>query len=179
MTIHEEPADRPPVQEMANRAATAGAGLAAAAKAVALADHKRMLDEANRRTREGHVAMMLAAGFDPDSLKTDEDDEMGGDVTVTGDIHITTTPPAPQSPSAQQTAPSDAEPRKPSKAAAAALPLAAAALGTGLGAAGLAAVKMMKPTTPTPAVQPATHPRFTDTDTQYELRLSTGEPNSS
>lgn len=173
MTNHEEPTDRPPVQEMANRAATAGAGLAAAAKAVALADHRRMLDEAHRRTREGHVAMMRAAGFDPASLKTDEDDEMGGDVTVTGDIHITTASPA------QQEAPKSDEPKTGSKFASGALPLAAAALGTALGAAGVAAVQMMKPNQPAPVVQPDT-PRFTDTDTdtQYELRLSTGEPST-
>ena len=161
-----EPPDRPPVQEIANRAATAGAGLAAAAKAVALADHKRMLEEHRRRTREGHVAMMRAAGFDPATLQTDGDDDMGGDVTVTGDIHVT----MPQSSSA-----GDAQPKKPSRLSAVAGPLAAALLGTGLGAVGVAtALQSFRPQTP--AVQPPAPPPFvdTDTDTQYELRLSTG-----
>lgn len=83
----QERVDRNPIQEIANRAASAGAGLAAAAKAVGLADHKRMLDHASTRVREYHEAQMMAMG-----LTREEIDAMApgaedmGDVITTGDI---------------------------------------------------------------------------------------------
>jgi hypothetical protein len=74
---------------MGYRASTWGAGLAAAAKAVAVQDHKRLLDDAARRVRDSHRAQMEAVGMTPEAT----DDEMG-DVNVSGD-HITYQMPRP------------------------------------------------------------------------------------
>lgn len=150
------PTDRKPLEEMANRAATAGAGLAAAAKAVAVADHKRMLDDHARRVRDSHRLQMKKLGLEVNDA---EDDEMG-DVFVCGDITTTTAtqPPATTQPT--------------SAAAPKILPyvLAAALAGGGLGL-GAAAL----PTLLSRGKQPVPAPSDTDTDTQYELRITSGE----
>ena len=152
-TTPAEPQDRPPLQELANRAATAGGGLHAVAFAVGVEDHRRMLADHAARVRDGHRAAMQAAGFAPP--ETSEDDEMG-DITVTGDIHTHVLPP-------QQSA-------GPSSALKTGLALAAAALGGAGTTAGL-----MSALKPQPAVvAPATPQASQDADTKYELRISGG-----
>jgi hypothetical protein len=151
--------DRQPLEEIANRTATAGAGLAAAAKAVGLADHKRMLEDHARRVRDGHRVQMRSLGME---ASEPEDDEMG-DVFVCGDI----TQPTPTS-------------QPPIAATQKILPyvLAAALAGGGLGVGGatipilMALANQGKATTPV-AEQPTVP--ATDADTQYELRISRGE----
>jgi len=86
--------DETPIQEISKRTAEAGAGLAAAAKAVALADHRRMLHDHANRVQDSHECQMRAAGFEPKD-RGGEDDEMG-DITVTGDIHYQQPPDAKQ-----------------------------------------------------------------------------------
>ena len=157
MAESQKAVDRPPLEEIANRAATAGAGLAAAAKAVALEDHRRMLRDYARRLRDSHEAQMRAAGIEPSAT---EDEDMG-DISVSGDTYFA--PP----PSAQG---NGSESGKKS----AVLPVLLAALSSALGGAGLTAGVMSVLNRPQPQV---VTPQFedTDTDTQYELRLSGGD----
>lgn len=157
------------MEEIANRAATSGAGLAAAAKAVGLADHKRMLEDHARRVRDSHRVQMARLGLE---LPADEGDDMAGDIFVCGDITnqapVAATPTATQPITQQPTAqPANAA----STTAAKVWPyVLAAALGSGgLGAGVMAAINSL--TSSPPAVQPAA----VDTDTEYELRISSGE----
>ena len=76
-------ADRPPMEEIAKRTAEAGAGLAAAAKAVALQDHQRMLRDHADRVKDGHRWMAKVSGADV----TDREGDDMGDIIVTGDIY--------------------------------------------------------------------------------------------
>lgn len=76
------------VQEIAQRAAETGPGLAAAAKAVGLQNHQRMLRDAANRVRDSHLAQMKAAGFDPGNAPEDD----MGDIIITGDIQYAPAP---------------------------------------------------------------------------------------
>lgn len=153
--------DRLPIPEIANRAATAGAGIAAAAKAVGLADHKRMLEDHAQRVRDTHRMQMAALGH-PIAAADAESEDMGGDVFVCGDITTT------------QQAPPPAAAATPAAAAAVKIwpYVLAAALGSGgLGLGTAAAINAWTSRTETPSVgQPAADP-----DTQWELRISSGE----
>lgn len=144
--------------EMANRAATAGAGLAAAAKAVALGDHKRLLDDYAQRVRDSHRAGMQALGVE---LPPEPEGDDMGDVFVCGDI-TTTTQQAPQETQAIQAGPAPTKEQK-------IWPyVLAAALGSGGLGVGLSALLNALTAKDSPAiVQP-------DTDRQYEVRISSG-----
>lgn len=75
--------DRPPIEEIAKRTAEAGAGLAAGAKAVGLADHREMLRDHARRVRDDHEWAKQLRGQEPSAAGGDE----MGDIIVTGDIY--------------------------------------------------------------------------------------------
>lgn len=96
--------NRPAKEEIAKRAAEAGAGLAAAAQAVGLEDHRRMLRDASKRLRDGHRAMMRAAG-QPETSDASDGDMGGGNIYVTGDIdaHPMSLPWAPPPPKGMPT----------------------------------------------------------------------------
>ena len=79
--------DLSPTQELAKRAAEAGGGLAAAAKALGLQDHQRLLRDSARRVRESHRGMAKAAGME-DTLEAAGAGDDLGDILVTGDINI-------------------------------------------------------------------------------------------
>lgn len=66
-------------------------GLNAAAFAIGLEDHRRMLADAAQRTRDGHKAMMKAAMGDPTPTVGEQD---VGDILVTGDITYSMSSPA-------------------------------------------------------------------------------------
>lgn len=74
-----------PTQEIAKRTGEAGAGLAAAASAVGLADHREMLRDHAARIRDGHRLQMELLGIKAEEPKPEEDD-MG--IMVTGDINV-------------------------------------------------------------------------------------------
>ena len=132
--------------------------MAAGAKAVALHDHKRMLDDHARRVRDSHRIQMQKLGLKPEDMA--EDDDMG-DVFVCGDITTTNQAPSPGD-------------GKQSSTTTKILPyVLAAALAGGGAAAGLPALVSalrQPPDQPPVATQPGV-----DTDTQYELRISSGE----
>jgi len=156
------PRDRQPYEEMANRAATAGAGLAAAAEAVGLQDHMRMLKQHAIRLRDAHRLHLQSLGIETPAPGGDmSDDEMGGDVHVQGDTtNYQVTP--------QQTSTAPAPPSSGPNW----LQAAAAAV---LGAGALALIQWAAtPKQPTPGQPP---PPAVDTDTRnaYILDLSTGD----
>lgn len=159
MATVEEPRDRSPVEEIANRSATAGSGLAAAAQAVGLQAHQRMLAEAERRTREGHLAMMRAAGFEPSQLIEEQDDM--GNISVSGDTHV------------QMVPDSQPNPQQPASAGRSLLPyVLAAALGmggVGLGVTLPVISSLLTRPSPTPTTGP-------DADTQYQLEFGDPKP---
>ncbi len=75
----------------------AAAGLAVAARAVGLADHRRMLAAHATRVDQSHKAMAKAAGMGdlvPETLS--ESDDTMGDIVVTGDIYNTAPSPEPR-----------------------------------------------------------------------------------
>ncbi len=76
---------RTPNQEIAKRTGEAGAGLAAAASAVGLVDHREMLRDHAARIRDGHRLQMALLGIKAEEPKPEEDD-MG--IMVTGDINV-------------------------------------------------------------------------------------------
>ncbi|MDD4892005.1 MAG: hypothetical protein PHU85_18955 [Phycisphaerae bacterium] len=95
------------VQEIAQRAAETGPGLAAAAKAIGIQDHQRMLRDAANRVRDSHRAQMKAAGFDPGNPPEDD----MGDIIITGDIQYAPAPtPEPVAPAANTSASTAAPP---------------------------------------------------------------------
>lgn len=71
-----------PAEETAERSAETMPGLAAAAAAVGLENHRRMLHQHAKRTTEGHKAQMGALGIDVG----DEDSDEMGNIVITGDI---------------------------------------------------------------------------------------------
>jgi hypothetical protein len=75
--------DRPPLEEIAKRAAEAGAGLAAGAKAVGLANHREMLRDHAKRVRDDHEWAKQLRGQEPTVAGGDD----MGDIIVTGDIY--------------------------------------------------------------------------------------------
>lgn len=162
--------DRSPVQEIGKRTAETVPGLQAAAHAVGLEDHRRMLRDNASRVRDGHRAMMLAAGFNPRQLgASDEADDadMGG-IVVTGDITYSgVMPPAMQQQMQSQPAP----------AVAGGLPgwvksglVATGMVGSALGGALLPGL-MGGSSQPPAAQQPSEPPKYTDTNTNYELQI--------
>lgn len=164
-------ADRQPVAEIANRAATAGAALAAAAKAVALSDHKRMLDDHASRVRHSFRAGLAKLGYE---VPPAAEDDMAGDVFVCGDITTQLAPePVPQmtpAPVPVQSPPVSTTQTPPASTSKVWPYVLAAALGSGgLGAGVTAAINTWTSRTEPPSVgQPAP-------DTQWELRISSGE----
>lgn len=161
----DEPLDRGPIEEIANRSATAGAGLAAAAHAVGLQDHKRLLDMQARNLERAWQIGMRTLGVGSGELAgaaTTEADEMGGDVNVAGDTHIHITPAEPP--------PTPTTPTPPSSAL---LPWVLTALLAGGSGAGLL-VNWLK--TPPAATTPSPSPDFTDTSERTTIGLSTGDP---
>lgn len=151
------PPDRTFEQEVAKRAGEAGGGLAAAAKAVGLRDHARMLDRHDQRLRRGEELGYRALGVSGQQLDELSGAGQGGDdvgdIVVTGDqTYNITQPPQRPAPSGQPGWSS-------------VLPWAlAAALGGGM------ASQWMRPApSPAPVQQ---QQQGQDTDTQYELRIS-------
>lgn len=161
-TQQQDPAtDRPPLEEIRNSIASALPRLAIAGRAAGLENHMQMLADHRRRLLDGHRAQMAALGQPATDPPGDED--MG--VHIAGDTnnYITATQPsAATSPISRM------------------LPyvLAAAALAGGGGVGGaLLATQLAKPATAVveQVVQPTQPVTDTDTDTQYELRISSGE----
>lgn len=162
-----EPTDRGPIEEIANRSATAGAGIAAAAHAVGLQDHKRLLDMQARNLERAWQMGMRALGLSSEDLAgiaETEADEMGGDVNVAGDTHIHLAPV-----DQQQNNQRPATPPTPSGSSSL-LPWVLTALLAGGGSTALL-MNWLRPSTPTP-------PGFVDTDTSERttIGLSTGDP---
>ena len=87
MSAPSPPESQTPTEEVSERLSQAGTGLAMAARAVGLEDHRRMLAGVNRRTEEGHRAMAQAAGMEAALSPTDESGSAMGDIFVTGDIY--------------------------------------------------------------------------------------------
>lgn len=149
------PQDRTPEQEVAKRTAEAGGGLAAAAKAVGLRDHARMLDRYDQRLRRGEELSYRAMGMTGRQLDESSGAGQGGDdvgdIVVTGDQTYNITQPPQQSQPSGQPGWSSV------------LPWAlAAALGGGM------ASQWLRPApSPAPVQQ-----QGQDTNTQYELRIS-------
>lgn len=81
-----ESLDRGPLEEMAKRAGEAGAGLVAAAHAVALKNSVAQQEAYNRRVADSHRAG-LATMQSGDELIPREDSAVGGDIIVTGDLY--------------------------------------------------------------------------------------------
>ncbi len=75
--------DRPPMAEMAKRAAEAGAGFAAAGKAVALQDYVERTKQARQRVRDSHIIRNKLIGGEPDETEP----EAMGNIIVTGDVY--------------------------------------------------------------------------------------------
>lgn len=130
-----------PAMEMAERVAETLPGLKAAAAAVGLQDHQRMLRDHARRVKDSHRLMAEAAG-----LKVDESVDDMGDIIITGDI--THQPPKEKPPAPLGTL--------------AKVGMAAALLGTG------AAIPLGVNAL---ANRPASAPAVTDNDTPWELRI--------
>lgn len=114
-----------PREELAKRFAEAGGGLQAAAFAVGLEDHRRMLKEYADRVRDSHKFMAKAAnmptegtvaGKQSSEKPSASEDDMGG-IMVTGDnhYHYTTnnTLPPPQQFQLESPAPSQLQPQMP------------------------------------------------------------------
>lgn len=126
-----------PIQEIAERAAEA-AGLTTAKHAAALGHHLRLMEDARRRTWDGHKAGMRAVGAgEPLPMHGEGDDEMN--ITITGDIHQQPAPPQPTM-----------QPQQPaSKAVTAALAAGMLGLGAGGGMAAMAALDQFRQSPPT------------------------------
>jgi hypothetical protein len=168
-------AGRTPTQEVAKRAAEGGTGIATAAYAVGLQNHKNMLAQHASRQVTSFKAMVLAAmgGNQQDRNKlieqalAEDGGNMGGDVLVTGDINIDnhlpdsakpTPTPAPQ---IQPQAPAQKSGVLPWLAGAAATGVVGTALGVG------GSYLLNKPT-PTPPVPAAVN---TNTTSGFNIRL--------
>lgn len=145
-------------QETRSSLARGIAGLGLAAKAVGLEDHRRMLRDAANRVRDSHRAQMEAAGLK--ATKPTEDDDMG-DIHI-GDLNMQAPPRQPSQSSGMSTAAKLAM---------------AGAMALGSGGLGAATTAILLDRDPPPVVaQPS--PKSDDmddpdTDTQYELRIST------
>lgn len=79
--------DRPPMEEIAKRAAEAGGGAAAAAKGLALMRMKSNQEAATRREQDSHVIGMQTLGMKKDDMVDSGEDTVGGNVIITGDIN--------------------------------------------------------------------------------------------
>lgn len=149
-----------PAEKIAERVADIAPGLAAAAKAVGVEDHRRMLRDHARRVMDSHRMQAKALGMG-DVASESSDDDMG-DIIVTGDIHYSGAS-APQLPWAkdqpQQPQPTPEPPSQPpedeSLLSKLAKPAAIAAGTMAAGGIGAAAVNTLWPDDPPPVVQPA------------------------
>lgn len=179
-TAQPNPQSQTPAEEAAERVAEATPGLAAAAAAVGLQDHRRALDAHARRVNDDHRMGLSALGFD-NLAETMSDDAMG-DILITGDIHASDPsqvvnalkgqggqqqqpepPPQPQAPPPQQPSQQPAQSNGSNgnlPKTLAALGLAAAGVGAGVGLP-VAAYNLTKPS-------PA---EFVDTDTDSNTRV--------
>jgi len=149
-----------PSEKIAERVADLAPGLAAAAKAVAIQDHRASLRDFRQRVRDSHRMQAKALGMG-DVVSDSSDDDMG-DIIVTGDIHYSGAS-APQLPWAkdqpQQTQstpePPAPQPEEPSLLSKLAKPAAIAAGAAAAGGIGAAAVNALWPDDPPPVMQPA------------------------
>jgi len=80
------PVDRLPIDEVAKRVAEAGGGLTAAAKAIAIENYRANQQSHRRRLADDHKLGMKLNGLEPSEQAQPEDD-LVGDVIVTGDIY--------------------------------------------------------------------------------------------
>jgi hypothetical protein len=168
-------AARSPTQELAKRAAEGGGGIATAAYAVGLGNHKNMLGQHAQRQDQSFKAMLMAA-MGANQQQRDqlinqalqsEGATMGGDVLVTGDINIDNHPPQPASASPQAAAPQPQPQPAAQPAKSSIWPWIAGAAGTGLvgTAIGLGGSTLL----PKPASIPA--PANTSTTNGFNIRL--------
>ncbi len=155
-----------PAQELAERAAESIPSLQAAAAAVGLQDHQRMLRDHARRVRDSHRVGARAAGMDDIAAEPTGDDM--GDIIISGDITNTYLPP----PLAAQTSQPTAAPASNSAPAAPGLSnwtkaaLVAASLASG--GVGAAIPLLTNLLSNKPAPPPATQPLKLQ---GYEIRL--------
>lgn len=149
-----------PAEKIAERVADIAPGLAAAAKAMAIQDHRASLRDFRQRVRDSHRMQAKTLGMG-DVVSESSDDDMG-DIIVTGDIHYNGTS-APQLPWAkdqpQQPQSTPEPPSQPpedeSLLSKIAKPAAIAAGTMAAGGIGAAAVNTLWPDDPPPVVQPA------------------------
>jgi phosphoenolpyruvate-protein kinase (PTS system EI component) len=79
--------DRPPMEEIAKRTAEAGAGMAAAAKAIALEGMRANGHEYRQRVRDSHALGMRLLGYDVGENGNGAMSSGAGDIVVTGDVY--------------------------------------------------------------------------------------------
>lgn len=155
--------DRPPLAEMAKRAAEAGGGLAAAAKAVALGNFATESAAARQRVHDSHVLRNKLLGGDPKEEPADM-----GTIIVTGDLYGDQAVRAIQAATgatANAATPEAVPPQPTQGVIVKALPyLLAAAIGGG----GVAAVPWI--------AQLFTRPAATDTDTVTNVEIEAWKP---
>ena len=83
------PPKQTPLENSAQQLSGPGLNLILAARAVGVESHRQLLADAQKRTREGHLAMAKAAGMQDtvDMQDTGMSDDMGH-LIVTGDISV-------------------------------------------------------------------------------------------
>lgn len=156
-------------QEAAQRTAQAGAGLLAAARAIAIQDQQRSLTSHARRVDDSHRAQMRALGMEDIADRAEPDDM--GNIIVTGDINMmpgsdgrslpwSTVPPSPpETPQPQEQTPASTQPAAQASGIASLVkPAAMIAAAATAGAAGppiVGAVYDWATSDPPAAVQPA------------------------
>ena len=79
--------DRPPMAEIGKRAAEAGAGLVAVAKAIATDDYATSQEAYQQRLRDDHAFGMELLGKKPEPTTPQEGEEMRRVIMVTGDVY--------------------------------------------------------------------------------------------
>lgn len=163
------PVDRSPIDEVAKRVSEAGGGLAAAAKAIAIENYRANQQSHRRRLADDHKLGMKLNGLEPSEQAQPEDD-LVGDVIVTGDIYSDR---AIQALSRGDTAAPEVSAPDPAQPSLLAKAVPYVLAGT-LGAAGVGAPWMYSALTEEKVTPPAV--AATDTDTQYILELVPNEP---
>lgn len=149
-------------EKIAERVADLAPGMVAAARAMALQDHRRTLNSYQKRVNDSHRMQAKALGME-DVVSDSPEDDMG-DIIVTGDIHYIGAsapqlpwskeqPQQPQQPSQEPTP--HPEPEDESLLSKIAKPAAIAAGTMAAGGIGAAAVNALWPDDPPPVVQPA------------------------
>lgn len=76
-----------PIQELGKRAAETMPGISAAAAAVGLEDHRRMLLDHSAKLRADYAYQQKLLGNTDYADSANEADSMPGDITITGDIY--------------------------------------------------------------------------------------------